>query len=175
MTIVPVDSHTRLRPLALGDEPSLARQGDDFDIARWMRDRFPHPYTRESAESWVQFNLDVVPVCNFAIEVDGELVGCAGILLGDDIHRASCEIGYWLGRTHWGKGTATRVVRALTQHAMDGLRLERVFASVFEGNVASCRVLEKSGFRHEGVMRRSVLKNGVHLDSHLYARVVGDP
>ena len=47
----------------------------------------------------------------------------------------------------------------------------RLFAMTFAHNVASMRVLEKSGFQREGVMQRSAIKNGVVLDQVLYAKV----
>jgi RimJ/RimL family protein N-acetyltransferase len=47
----------------------------------------------------------------------------------------------------------------------------RIFATVFSHNAASIRVLEKSGFAAEGILRRSAIKNGEILDQVMYAKV----
>ena len=59
----------------------------------------------------------------------------------------------------------------MSDWAFDNYHLTRVFAMAFAHNVASIRVLEKSGFEREGVMRRSAIKNGVVLDQILFAKV----
>jgi RimJ/RimL family protein N-acetyltransferase len=106
---------------------------------------------------------------NFGIVVDDEAAGVVSLMLGQDIERRSAEIGYWLGRAFWGRGVITQAVRATTQYAFSSLGLHRVFAVPFTHNRASLRVLEKCGYAHEGVMRRSAIKDGRVLDQHLYA------
>jgi RimJ/RimL family protein N-acetyltransferase len=65
----------------------------------------------------------------------------------------------------------TTAVRATSEYIFGRFGIERLEAPVFERNPASMRVLEKCGFTHEGVLRRSVLKDGQLIDSVLYARV----
>lgn len=60
-------------------------------------------------------------------------------------------------------------VAAATDYAFRELGLLRVFAVPFAHNVASARVLERAGYRLEGTMRRSAVKDGAVLDQHLYA------
>jgi RimJ/RimL family protein N-acetyltransferase len=73
------------------------------------------------------------------IEADGEVVGSIGTFPVDDVR----EVGYSLGRAHWGRGIATEALRLML--AEDPTRpLE---AGVSPGNAASRRVLEKLGFR----------------------------
>jgi RimJ/RimL family protein N-acetyltransferase len=52
------------------------------------------------------------------------------------------EVGYWIGRTFWGKGVATRALRAFLEEVTE----RPLYAGVVEHNVASIRVLEKCGF-----------------------------
>jgi len=80
-------------------------------------------------------------------------------------------MGYWLGEEFWGRGLATRAVTAAAGWAFDHYKLARVYAFVFTHNVASIRVLEKSGFEREGLLRRSAIKNGVVIDQYLFAKV----
>jgi RimJ/RimL family protein N-acetyltransferase len=152
-----------------GDEDSLARHADDRGVWLSLRDRFPHPYTRTDAESWVRFAAGATPETNFAVAVGGEAVGGIGLLLRDDVERCSAEIGYWLGRAFWGRGLATAAVRGLTDHAFRTLALTRVYALPFADNTTSIRVLEKAGYQFEGRLRRAAVKDGQVRDQVIYA------
>jgi RimJ/RimL family protein N-acetyltransferase len=162
-----------LRAFEPEDAPSLARHANNANIARWLRDRFPHPYGLADAESWISFARSQVPMSNFAVACGGEAIGGAGLTLLDDIWRRSAEIGFWLGEPFWGRGIMSRVVPALTEWAFQSFDVVRVFATVFAGNDASARVLEKAGYAREGIMRRAACKAGAVHDLVLYARVVG--
>jgi RimJ/RimL family protein N-acetyltransferase len=109
------------------------------------------------------------PSSVFAIEVDGKAVGVIGLTLGEGERRHSAELGYWLGEPYWGRGIITTSVRAVTEFAIKELGLTRIESYVFSWNPASARVLEKMGFEREGVLRNSVIKDGVLLDRWLYA------
>ena len=89
--------------------------------------------------------------------------------LRSDIFRHSAEVGYWLGEAHWGNGYASEALRALTRYAFEELGLRRLSAGVFGHNPASARVLEKVGYRLEGIERNGVIKEGMLVDQHLYA------
>ena len=154
-----------------GDETSLMRHADNPLIARNLRDRFPHPYTPQDACEWVDHTLAEDPPLNLAIVVSGEAVGGIGIIPGSDIHRRSAEIGYWLGEAFWGRGIATAAVKAASQWAFENYDLNRLWASVFEHNAASARVLVKAGYQFEAQLRGAAIKEGRTLDELLYALV----
>lgn len=165
----------RLRSFRRGDEDDLVRHADDHDVWRNLKDRFPHPYTREDAEEWVSRRLDDgEPTRTFAIEVDGEVVGGIGLETRGDIYRLTAELGYWLGQAHWGRGIVTEAVGLITGYAFDVLDLIRVQAGVYEWNPASARVLEKNGYVREGRLRKAVIKEGRVGDLLLYARIRED-
>lgn len=157
-----------LRPWRMGDESSLVRHANNYEVWRRVRDSFPHPYTHEDAEQWIAF-AGQHSQTQFAIEVGGEAVGGIGLELGSGIEHRSAELGYWLGEDFWGRGIATAAVEAVTPHGFEQLGLTRIFATPLEGSSASMRVLEKCGYVREGVMRRSVVKEGGVLDQVLYA------
>jgi len=158
-----------LRPWRSGEEASLARHANDRRVWQNLRDRFPHPYTPEDAEQWVRLAASFAPGTHFAIDVDGAAVGGLGFELHNDIERVSAEIGYWLGCEYWGRGIMTAAVRAATLSAFTLFGLTRVYALPLARNGASIRVLEKAGYTREGVLRRSVVKEGEILDSVLLA------
>ena len=85
------------------------------------------------------------------------------------------SLGYWMGQSHIRKGYMTAAVRALLPVAFDVLRLHRVEAACIPTNLASVRLLEKTGFRREGYARAYLCINGIWQDHLLYAQLRTDP
>ena len=154
------------------DAPPLAKYGNNRNVARNLRDRFPHPYRVEDAEEWIQFAMQQEPETIFAIASSTEAIGSIGLELYDDVHRRSAQVGYWLGEPFWGQGIATLALSALTDYAFAQFDLARMYAYVYEWNPASARVLEKAGYEYEGRLRKSVTKAGQTIGQWLYARVL---
>lgn len=162
-------SHCSVRDWRPSDARSLQRHADSYAVWRQLRDRFPHPYTRRDADVFLAGACGANPRTTFAIDVGGEAVGGIGLQLGEDVARASAEVGYWLGEEHWGRGIMTEVLRAVTEQAIHRFGIHRVYALPFAENAASARVLEKAGFTSEGRLRRSAVKDGRVLDQLVYA------
>jgi RimJ/RimL family protein N-acetyltransferase len=158
-----------LRPWRRGDEESLVHHANSYNIWRNVRDRFPHPYTLEDAAWWIEHSSSEFPPSNFAIVVDGEAVGGIGLVFGEDIHRRSAEIGYWLSEEYWGRGIVADAVRGITGWAFETFDICRIWAGVLEQNPASMRVLEKAGFTFEARLRKAVTKEGRTMDDFIYA------
>lgn len=156
-----------LRPWRSGDLHDLVRAANDRDVWLNLRDSFPHPYTEADGLVWL--SMGPTNPFNFAIDVDGRAAGSIGFTPGDDVHRVSAEIGYWLGRSYWGRGIASAAVKAASDWAFAHHDWRRIFAGVFAPNVASMRVLEKAGYQREGVLRHAVVKDGQVLDQIQYA------
>lgn len=153
------------------DAAELARHANNRKVWLQLRDRFPHPYTIENAREFIAFARGADPETAFAVTVDDLPVGSIGVVLGEDVERCSAEVGYWLGEPYWGRGIATRALVGFTRYAFATYELERLFAVPLAANTASCRVLEKAGYRLESRMRRSAVKDGVVQDQLLYAIV----
>ena len=151
------------------DAEAIALHANNRKVWLQLRDRFPHPYTIEDAREFIRFARAGEPETAFAITVDDQAIGSIGVVLRDDVERCSAEIGYWIGESHWGRSIATRALAGLTRHAFTAYELERLYALPLASNSASCRVLEKAGYRLEGRMRRSAIKDGVVQDQLLYA------
>ena len=164
-----------VRSFTLKDVEPLARHANHRDIWRNLRDAFPHPYTQADALLFLDMALGKDPETLFALEVDGEAAGSIGFTVQPDVERVSAELGYWLGRGHWGRGITTAAVREVTRHAVERHRLTRVFATPYAHNQASCRVLEKAGYQQETLLRRSAIKEGRVIDKWLYAYVAPEP
>lgn len=158
-----------VRPFSVDDAPAIARYANNRAVWITLRDRFPHPYTLEDARTFLALATSQQPPNDFAIAGDQEAIGGIGLQRQSDVHRLSAEIGYWLGEPYWGRGIATRAVRALTEWTFATTPLERLFACVFATNPASARVLSNAGYQFEGRLRRAVIKDGRVLDQLLYA------
>lgn len=151
------------------DVSSLTRHANNEKIARNLENRFPHPYTENDAREWLAYLAEQDPVTHFALARESEAIGSIGFRLQDDVYRGTAELGYWLSEDYWGRGIATRAVRAMTDWIFDNYPVERIQARVFETNPASCRVLEKAGYTYEGRMRRGATKLNLVLDLMVYA------
>lgn len=162
----------RLRPWRASDEERLVENANSRAVWLNLRDRFPHPYTAADAREWFSIVANESPVQHLAIEVYGEAAGGIGIELGSDVERGSAEIGYWLGERHWGRGIMTAALIGMTDYVWEHFpAVERIFAVPYARNGASYRVLEKAGYKLEGRLRRSAIKDGEVLDQFMYARV----
>jgi RimJ/RimL family protein N-acetyltransferase len=99
-----------------------------------------------------------------ARRTDDLLIGSMTLFNLDFNHRRT-EIGYALGRAHWGQGFMNEALTALLKYAFEVLDLHRVEADVDPRNAASIRTLEKLGFQREGVLRERWQVNGEVQDA----------
>lgn len=105
---------------------------------------------------------------------DRVLVG--GVTL-DNIRRGPAQagtLGYWVGERHARQGYMREAIRALVHHAFTELDLSRIEAACLPENAASRGVLEKSGFKYEGVAQSYLQINGRWRNHVLYANLRGD-
>jgi ribosomal-protein-alanine N-acetyltransferase len=160
-----------VRQWRMDDADSLVRQANNINVARQLRDRFPHPYTRANASAFLKAATSAPEPSNLAIEVDGQAIGAIGYVPGLDVERYSAEIGYWLGEAYWRRGIATEALVLVTAHVFDALNMLRLFALPFADNAGSIRVLERAGYVREAILRSSSVKYGQPRNQLLYARV----
>ena len=160
-----------IRSWEMDDAPAIVKYANNKRIWRNLRDAFPHPYTLSDAQDFLNKVTAHDPECVFAIVTKTEAIGGIGMVIGEDIHRFSAELGYWLAEPFWNQGIMTLAVKRMVEYAFTNLNLHRIYAEPYEGNDASVRVLEKAGFQFEGRLKTSVYKNGKLLDQLLYAKV----
>jgi len=153
------------------DAESVARYANNRKIWINLRDIFPHPYTIANAEAFLSIVIEDDPKTVFAIANEVEAIGSIGLMVGKDVHRFTAELGYWLAEPFWGKGIMTEAVKRITEYAFSSFGLKRVYAEPYTTNRSSARVLEKAGFKYEGLLQASAFKDGRLVDQLLYARV----
>ena len=134
----------------------------------------PTPYREADADWWIgevrRISAQIGRPMHFALRSpDGTLAGAVGLTHYDPQQPHRVEIGYWLGRPHWGQGIVPAAVRLVCQMAVRQMNVVRVGAWVFMHNNRSVRVLEKCGFIYEGVLHKYQVKNGVAVDVKSFA------
>ncbi|HTK36213.1 MAG TPA: GNAT family N-acetyltransferase [Caulobacteraceae bacterium] len=155
-----------LRPPGAQDAVWIADRINDYDIAR-MTTRVPFPYSLEDARGFLDAEDDPERERRFLVEhPEFGPIGLVGFHEGSPRWSASgCalspEIGYWFGRTFWGRGFATEAVTAALDWASTRWGRRAVASGHFTDNPASGRVLEKAGFLYTGeVQPRFSLSRG---------------
>ena len=159
---------TALRKLKPSDKTALAQLLNNKKIWDNLRDAIPHPYHERDAENFIQFANSNPQQHIFAITYQQELCGVIGLFVQGDVYQKSAEIGYWLGEPYWNKGIMSKALKKMTTYGFKELKLVRIFTGVFDYNTASMKVLEKNGYKKEGIFKKAVFKNGKMYDEHRY-------
>jgi [ribosomal protein S5]-alanine N-acetyltransferase len=141
----------------------------------WQRDEL----TRSSFRRRVRhYNREAREDLGYAFLIfrnaDDELLG--GLSLSN-VRRGVTQaavLGYWLGLPFVRQGHMTAAVAAVVAFAFEDLRLHRLEAATMPNNVPSIRVLERNGFRREGIARRLLKINGAWEDHVLHGLVADD-
>ncbi len=159
----------QLRPWTSTDLPALITYANNWNIAKNLTNAFPHPYTKENGEYFITMATQAEPITIFAIDVQGEAIGAAGLHVQADIYEKNMELGYWLAEPFWGQGLMTRVVRQMVDYAFHTFPIARVYARPFGNNLASQKVLEKAGFNLDAKLVQTLFKNGEFIDEYIYS------
>ena len=98
--------------------------------------------------------------------VHGEAIGNTGFVRGTDVERFNAEVGYWISERYWNQGITSEALADAIQYYFEHTEVIRIFATVYEYNLASMRVLEKVGFKKTGIFRKACYENGRFIDAH---------
>ena len=162
-----------LRTYKKSDAKSLQKNINDRTISRNMS-RVPYPYTLKMAkkfliESMIGYRKRKPTRINLAIDIGGEVTGGIIIAKIEMGHKAS--FGYWLAEPYRGRGIMTEAVKQATKIGFTKFKLRRIEAKIFLFNEKSAKVLERAGFKVEGILKKDVKKGNKYLDTYLYAKV----
>ena len=160
----------RLRVYRSNDAEAMFRLYSDPRVMRYWS--FPPWTERPQADAYLRRALGemaegrVMPWAIANLD-DDKLVGTLTLFAMDAV-QGRAEVGYSLDPKLHGQGMASEALRLGLSHAFDTLRLRRVEADVDPRNVASCRLLERLGFRLEGLLRARWRVAGEICDTALY-------
>jgi [ribosomal protein S5]-alanine N-acetyltransferase len=173
----------------VGVRPIRLRDGKAWAEIRSRDERHLAPWEPDSAGLWAQRNtLAEWPArwsalrslgrrglgLPFAITLDEEFAG--QVMIGNVVRDPlwSAYVGYWVGSHAVCRGVTTAAVALVVDHCFGPVGLHRIEATVRPENLASRRVLEKLGFREEGLFRRYLNVEGAWRDHLCYALTVED-
>ncbi|WP_187430767.1 hypothetical protein ROLI_020340 [Roseobacter fucihabitans] len=151
ITIQPVVEMERfdLRPLRKSDQGLIELYASDERVAR-MTTSIPHPVPPGMTEALIERALADVRFEDIWA-MDGTKSGASevmGLISLERMDREQTEVGYWVGPPYWNTGLASDAVQALV--TANPLKNAAMFASVFQDNPASARVLTHCGFQYLG-------------------------
>jgi RimJ/RimL family protein N-acetyltransferase len=165
-----------LRLLAAADVDDVAELIADPTTLRYTR--VPEPPPEGFAQGWYErYEQGRESRTREAFAIvgdDGAFLGLALAPVIDD-ESAEAELGYIVAAHARGRGVASEALRRLTAWAFEVRGIQRAYLLIDIDNPASSKVAERAGYRLEGVMRNTYLKQGRRGDTQLWARVPGDP
>lgn len=152
----------------------------DFEVSvKWRNDAEiqsmvgGHSYfvSKEKEKEWVKntiFNNDRIVLAICLVEND-KYIG--NVMLQEiDYIDGSAHVPVLIGaKDEWGKGYATEARLMILKFAFEERRLNRIWALVKEDNIGSIKMLEKCGYKKEGVLRQSIFKNGQYHNQVMMA------
>jgi RimJ/RimL family protein N-acetyltransferase len=160
-----------LRKLTLADADSITAHIGNRDIIKWLAS-VPYPFKKTDAVKFLRTRQGERRTrksytFGIALKNDTEIIGI--IDLSDiDWEDKKAEIGYWIGKPFWGRGLMSEAVNMISRFGFRELKLNKIYARVFKGNLASMKILRKNNFRREGVLRNEVYKYGRWIDEYYF-------
>ncbi len=152
---------------------ALVKANRDY-LARWMP--WAADQTLADTVAFIQHTRQQLATNDgfqAAVIEDSHIIGVVGFHGVSWQHR-STSIGYWLAESAQGRGTMTRAVRALIDHAFGTWQLHRVEIRAGVDNAPSRAIPERLGFTQEGVARESERLGDSYIDQVVYATFAGE-
>lgn len=153
-----------LRTLGPGDAARIAVLAGVWEVAS-MTGRIPFPYSEAAAFQWIDELAEGEVV--YGIEHQGDLIGVCGF---KPIGGGVAELGYWIGKSYWGRGFATEAAAALMAHGFTHAGVKQFVCKHLAGNVSSRRVIEKLGFKYTGPATSWCEARQMDMPSETYER-----
>lgn len=152
-----------LRPFQVSDVDSLVHHANNFKIAKFLTDAFPHPYTVDHAKAFIAMATQDDPVHIFAIDVNGEAVGAIGLHPQKDIMCKNAELGYWLAEPYWEKESLLKQSNKLFQLASAYLILQEFMQDLTEQMQLHSVYWKKRGSNSKQELKKIFLKTANSL------------
>jgi len=158
----------RLRPITLNDAQGYLECHKDKEAEKNF---MSVPKNIAEAKKEISHNLKKDSL-NFVIEVDNKFAGFINLEYHyDKRNKHAAIVSYGIIHKFRGKGIATKAVKIITNYGFNKLGLKRISGICRTFNKASSRVLEKAGFKLEGILRKNKFKDGEYLDDMLWAKI----
>ncbi|XMB85378.1 GNAT family protein [Mycoplasmatota bacterium WC44] len=150
-----------LRKPKISDKEERFKYGRPNEFRKMCGGDMKHipPFTKEDAQKFYDKMLSIP--YDWVIEFNGRMIGGASLKLGVTDNGARYSIGI-LEDSLYSKGMGTKITNAILDFAFNELLLHRVDLIVLDFNRRAIRCYEKCGFTKEGVIRDSILIDGIY-------------
>ena len=159
-----------LRPLEAEDAAAIHLMMSDAEVmAFWDSEVIDDPaLTLDIVERHLdEAGRDEARYWTMQLAADGGFLGLCDLSEIDRRH-SRADVGFMIARRYWGGGYTFEAMHAVIGHAAQGLRLKRLQARTHLGNVRSMRLLDRLGFKREGLLRGYVERDGERRDCVLF-------
>lgn len=167
-----------LRSPRITDLDALTKHANNRVISKWMGPHFPYPYKRADGRRFLNDTKSkhrkklAKRFAIYHLEAK-ELIGMIGLERIDHENKQA-EVGYWLAQDYWRQGIMSEALVLLAEFAFKKEKFHRLFARVYGENPGSMKLLEKHGFKKEGVLRDNVYEYKAWHDTHIYGLLESD-
>jgi len=158
-----------LRKFRKTDVNSLTEYANNSNIAKWLTNEFPNPYSKEDAKSFISIVSKEVPTVVFTIEINEESCGSIAVIPQNkentkqntpiNICNKQAELGYWLAEKYWNNGIMTLAIKEMVDYGFKTFDIDCIFATPFVNNLASQKALKKVGFTSDNKAIKIVKNN----------------
>ncbi|WP_439124308.1 GNAT family N-acetyltransferase [Marivita sp.] len=161
-----------LRPLRASDAGLITHYASEKRVAT-MTSNLPHPYPPGAAEAFIE-RMSATDRVEDAWAMDGTAADAPelmGVITLKRMDRNQSEVGYWVAPPFWNTGLASEAVQALV--TANPLSNATMFASVFQDNPASARVLTHCGFEYIGDAESFSIARNTSVQTWTYLKRMG--
>ena len=165
-----------LRPITMKDAPDIFAYASNPEVTKYVRFvthksiKETHAFIRRVRAS---YRKGITPLWGIEIKASGRLIGALGFLQWPNPDRRA-ELGYVINPDFWGQGYVTEAAKVLCDFAFKKMKVNRIEAGTIVGHTASERVLQKCGFKFEGILRQREFIKGRFPDVTMYSLLRSD-
>jgi ribosomal-protein-alanine N-acetyltransferase len=161
-----------LRELQVTDAQDFLSYMKDDKVYEFIAEEYI-PKTLSESEEEIQYWADLYTskrsiYWGIALKSTNTLIGSCGFNVWSPMNKRA-EISYDLSRKFWNQGIMTQSIKAICDFVFCNLEVNRVQATVAIENIASVKLLEKVGFKREGILREYAYLHGRKHNSYMYS------
>ena len=169
-------SRLLLREATTEDAPDMFRYLSDKDVVKHMGlEPFQSVEDALDEISWYQsIHEDGSGIrWGITLKTSGKVIGSCGFL-NRSTKNYRAEVGFELSKEYWGKGIASEALEAVIKFGFEHYSFERIEALIEPANVPSQKLVEKQGFKREGLLRHYEFTCGKFDDLYMYSLLKDD-
>lgn len=157
-----------LRKLSFKDIPYVKKYANNKTISDNILN-IKLPYSIEDTISWMNSSLEGFKnksrysfAISFKNSSNNEFIGVISLVVNKE--HCLAQMAYWIGEPFWGKGITTEATEEVVKFGFEVLRLNKIYATCFEKNEISAKILRKCGMVKEGVLKKHYKPAGVYAN-----------